>query len=293
MSEYKLAIIVQCHKVPEQINCLVRALKHPKIDIFLHVDSKSNIEKDIVVEEHVFILPKEYRVKVEWAQFSQVQATLELLKYARQNGKYSHYCLLSGQDYPLVSAEKLIMLLEQKKEFNFVNFFESLNYVLGKTNNYDKRNEIVYPNWLLNRTKTVKILRRLWVSITGGYNHTHRCFKRKPVNQLKFYFGSSWWCLNEEFVKWLIKYLDDCPQYCEFFKKSSCPDECFFQTLLMASPFNANVEDYLHYVDWSEGCSSPKNLQISDMNNIMASGKLFVRKIDGNFELIKMIDSQK
>ena len=44
----KIAFLMQCHKNPEQINLLLKALKHPQVDVYVHVDSKSeSIREDI------------------------------------------------------------------------------------------------------------------------------------------------------------------------------------------------------------------------------------------------------
>ena len=37
----KVAFLMQCHKNPKQINLLLKALKHPQVDVFIHVDSKN------------------------------------------------------------------------------------------------------------------------------------------------------------------------------------------------------------------------------------------------------------
>lgn len=80
---------MQCHKNPEQINLLLNELKHPEVDIFVHIDSKcANIRNAIKREEGIFILPENDCVNVKWAQFSQVQATLNLLNASISNGGY-------------------------------------------------------------------------------------------------------------------------------------------------------------------------------------------------------------
>ena len=83
----KIAFLMQCHKNPEQINLLLKALKHPQVDVYVHVDSKSeNIREDIEKINGVYLLPKKDCVDVQWAQFSQVQATLNLLNAAISGG---------------------------------------------------------------------------------------------------------------------------------------------------------------------------------------------------------------
>ena len=64
---------------------------------------------------------------MRWGTFSQVQATLNLLKRSYRK-KYDFYWLLSGQDFPLVSAESIIMKLSSTMGgYNFINLFVSKN----------------------------------------------------------------------------------------------------------------------------------------------------------------------
>lgn len=83
----KVAFLMQCHKNPEQINLLLDALKHPMVDVFVHVDKKSQkIKKEITQREGVYLLPEQQCVDVQWAQYSQVEATLQLLNAAVNRG---------------------------------------------------------------------------------------------------------------------------------------------------------------------------------------------------------------
>ena len=59
----KQAILIQCHKKPEQINLLLDALDDPSIDIFIHVDRKSDIISKIKTGDRINILPDEYAVR--------------------------------------------------------------------------------------------------------------------------------------------------------------------------------------------------------------------------------------
>lgn len=285
----RLAFLIQCHKNAEQINCLLGVLKNDNVDFYIHLDKKSNIENQIQKREDIYFLSECERVDVKWGTFSQVQATLNLLNKAISVKKYDYYFLISGQDFPIQPIDNLLSYLSDNRNCNFLNLFPSLNNGLQRQNNYDKRNQIVFCEWLLKRTFLIRVIRRLWVSVTGGYNRTFNLFKRENNLKVKFYFGSSWWCLNSVFVCYLKKYLTETPQYIEFFKKASCPDESFFQTLLMNSPFADTRRDYLHYIDWSEGKSSPKNLSMDDLPLILESNKFMARKIDGDFELINKL----
>ena len=276
----KLAIIIQCHKNPEQINMLLDALHHPSIDFFVHVDAKSDIKKDLYIRDGIHFLPNDKRVDVKWANFSQVQATLNLLEFASAYDKYDFFCLISGQDFPIKPVESLMKFLENNIDKNFVNLSPSKNYVLGECNSADKRVELYYPQWLLKTDFIHKVIRRLYIELSGGYNHTFNIFRRKDICEINFYTGSSWWCFNNEFTQYLLNYINDNPKFIKIFNNSNCPDEHIFQTILMNSPYANTREDYLHYIDWTGCKNSPNVLTIKDFDNIKNSEKFFARKFD-------------
>lgn len=110
--------------------------------------------------------------------------------------------------------------------------------------------------------------------------HKNAIFERKDAPCQRFYFGSTWWCLNRRTVDWVMNYLEKNPRYYQFFSTCLCPDESFFHTLVMLSPYSQDIEDYLHYIDWSEGKNSPKTFRTADVETILKSGKLMARKFD-------------
>lgn len=178
----RLAFLMQCHKNPEQINMLIGYLNHPNIDFYIHVDKKSNITSEITKgQDNVIILPEEQRVDVKWGTFSQVQATLNLLKYAYMSNTYDFYWVISGQDFPLVSAESIIQFLSNNMNRNYMDLFISKNNGARHSTNYDKRNQIVYFEWMFKRDLKHRLLRRSWVEITGGYNYTFPVFFAKMI----------------------------------------------------------------------------------------------------------------
>ncbi|MBQ4312123.1 MAG: hypothetical protein II773_11070 [Oscillospiraceae bacterium] len=72
--------------------------------------------------------------------------------------------------------------------------------------------------------------------------------RRKPVEGMRFYFGSCWFCLTRRTLEWILDQLEMHPEYYRFFRNCNCSDESFFQTLVMNSPYAALREDYLHYI---------------------------------------------
>ena len=97
---------------------LLEALQHEDIFFFIHVDRKSDISEKIIQRQNVVILPQDMRVDVRWAQFSQVEATLNLLRYATTEQTFDYFCLLSGQDFPIESPKSILRFLENGKKSN-------------------------------------------------------------------------------------------------------------------------------------------------------------------------------
>ena len=276
----RLAILLMVHKNLEQVQMLISALQHPDITIFVHADKKMPGDIQSLTQSNVVVLPESKRVDVKWAQVSQVEATLNLIEAARSYGEFDYYWLCSGQDFPLVEAETIVDFLKRAKNKNFINFFTSKENRLGRDNHYDKRNQIVFPRWLVSPKSQLRILKRIYIEVTGGYNRTFAFFRRKDAPCEHFYFGATWWCLNRKTIEWMSAYNNEHPAYNRFYETCLCPDESFFHTLVMLSPYRNDVEDYLHYVDWSEGKSSPRTFKSSDYEAIIHSGKLMARKFD-------------
>ena len=287
----RIAALVLCHIFPERINRLISSLDDEDIDVYIHIDKKSTLFDEIKSDNgKINILCDELRVDVRWGQFSQVEAELNLLRYASGRKSYDYYLLLSGMDYPLVSTEELKLFLSDNAESNYINLCNSRNNNNnGKSNNHDKCNDIYYLSCLLNKHGISRILRRIWIASTGGYNHTFKAFRRKNNTGFKFYYGSQWWCLSGNTIQWMLEYIEENPKYVAFFRNSRNPDESFFQTLFMNSSFVSTRKDYLHYIDWSEKRNSPKCLEVSDFYKIKKSGKLFARKIMDE-QLMDLID---
>ena len=290
----KLAILLLCHINPKQVKMFVNAMKHPDITIFVHVDKKCTLDFSELEDERVFILPEEMRCDVRWAQISQVDASLNLLHYAKKTDEFDFFWLCSGQDFPIKNNEDILNYLNHNSNSNFINLVESYNNKLGYENNYDKRNNILFFNWMTDRKKNIRIIKRLYIELTGGYKKTLKIFLRKNCLNLKFYFGSQWWCLNRDTVVWILEYLEEHPEYHKYFTKCLCPDESYFHTLVMNSPYSNRCVNYLHYIDWSEGKHSPKILGIDDIEKIMNSPMLMARKFDINYdiEIIKQLLTQ-
>lgn len=286
----KLAILLLCHKNAEQINLFLEALQNPDIEFFIHMDKKADIVNRLIKRPDVYILPDSLRVDVKWGGYSMIEATLNLLKTASSNNKYDYYWLCSGQDFPIVSSTEIIKYFQSHQGLNFISIWPSFRYKNnGKENHYDKRNQIFFPKFVMGRTLTKRILKRCLVELTGGWNHTYSLFRRKgQYAKVSFYYGPNWCALTNSFICWALDYIKNHPWFSKGYKNSSNPDESFFQTLFMMSPYKNNRHDYIHYIDWSERPGKPRNspntLTLADYDKIKASHFLMARKFDMNVD---------
>jgi hypothetical protein len=128
---------------------------------------------------------------------------------------------------------------------------------------------------------------------------------RKRPFDYPVFKGSMLWCMTRDCVKYLRARLLEDRAYWRFFRFVHAPDEILIHTVLKDSRFTASIfqdsercpldpcRHALHYIDWSGSRGgSPKVLVASDWEKIVASGALFVRKIDPieSRELIKKIE---
>jgi hypothetical protein len=81
-----------------------------------------------------------------------------------------------------------------------------------------------------------------------------RTFPFEPI-----FHGANWFALSHQCVSYILKYLEDHPEYLEFYSHTIYPDESFFHTIIGQSPFADKVQNNLTYADWSS-IPAPANI---------------------------------
>lgn len=282
----KIAYLILCHKNPEQINRLIEALSTDETDFYVHIDKKA---ENFYLPEHsnVYVLPENDRVDVCWGTASMITATFRIIHMMfEQEKKYDYAFLISGQDFPIKSNQEISRFLTERSGINFI---ETIPHSDVRYLRYKKRNDIFYPKALQGRGFFARAFKKLYIYLTGGGEYTLGIFRRKNILGMTYEFGSQWWCLTYECLKWIADYVENNTQIMFFFKNALTPDECFFQTLFMSSPYKDKHSDYLHYIDWSEGKNSPKNLKEEDFESLVKSEKLMARKFAGDDKIINKL----
>ena len=273
----KLAVLLQCHKNINQIKLLLGTLQHPDVYVFIHLDKKANMNLELQRFCQVYLLPDHLRIDVQWGRLSQVDATLNLIMYAQSKGKFDYFWLISGQDLLLKNISQIVEILQINPGWNYIE--------AAQGHAFRKRIELFYPHWLMGSSILQRLVKRMYQEVTGGRNQTYRPFLRKNLPTGVFYFESQWWCLSAEAIQWIINYLAFHREYHSFFDNAICPDETFFQTFFMLSPYAANRKEKLCYVKWENTSGGhPKLLTMEDYPELNASNACIARKFDMNFD---------
>ena len=274
----KIAIAMLCHKNVEQINALLRAMAHDDIYFYIHVDKKSGIDRETITGKNVYVLNKDSSVDIQWGGFGMIEATLRLIETISQaTAKFDYIWLMSGQDWPLRSANEIVEYVEQHRGEDFIEIIPSdESFERG----YFKRNDLYYPTWMVSNELHIKIVKHLFWLATGGKKST-KIFKRKSKIE-KFYYGSQWWLLSSQTVNSMTQFLRSNKWFIDYFKNSLVPDESFFQTLYGMIDSVSEVKPAVCFVNWKSNPNSPEVLTSDDMNRIteIKRSYLVARKFD-------------
>ena len=267
-----------CHKNVEQINALLRAMAHDDIYFYIHVDKKSGIDRETITGKNVYVLNKDSSVDIQWGGFGMIEATLRLIETISQaTAKFDYIWLMSGQDWPLRSANEIVEYVEQHRGEDFIEILPSdESFERG----YFKRNDLYYPTWMVSNELHIKIVKHLFWLATGGKKST-KIFKRKSKIE-KFYYGSQWWLLSSQTVNSMTQFLRSNKWFIDYFKNSLVPDESFFQTLYGMIDSVSEVKPAVCFVNWKSNPNSPEVLTSDDMNRIteIKRSYLVARKFD-------------
>lgn len=239
------------YKITESLRCLVELL-HKDQDIVLLVDKKTNIKTYELIKDKVLFLPD--RIEINWGTFSQVEATLNLMRYSIDK-EYDYFSLISESDLPLKNSQEMNEFLENHRGKEFIGFVPEV------TKNTIENIKFSYFSVLQGRKNYIRKLYKFF--------KINRLFRNPNFSSLpKIYKGSNWFTLSNKALNGIFEYIDSKPDYVKAFKHSFLSDEIFFHTILRdifpEEAFYALSErdellSSLRYIDWGNQ-SGPNEL---------------------------------
>ena len=302
--------IILTHKSPTQLERLINALNDTDVYFFIHIDLKANIEQFNYLQKDNVIFLKD-RVDVVWGDFSIVQATLNAMKSVVQYRNQGYTILLSGQDYPIKSKQKIKEYLSKNQDFDFIDFRKieivwntyRERTIARKINFSSIRGKyaIIFSLCDIRSTKELllscKSMMRFFIQtpIKDYLKIVPFLFKKRKIVFQSQYAGSAWWAFRYTTITKVLNFLENNKVVADYYKESLLPDEFFFQTLIYSlEGYDQQIKDSITYVNWErDNSSSPVSFTENDLDELLEQldYKLFPRKFDiGQKTILDKID---
>ncbi|WP_347292292.1 beta-1,6-N-acetylglucosaminyltransferase [uncultured Brachyspira sp.] len=262
----KNCILILAHKNHNQIMRLINHLK-TDFDLYVHIDKRNKLNIKSFDNVNVYKEFKTYHGGV-----SLVIATLFLIEEAYKNN-YDRYIFISGQDVPLKTNKEIINFFDANKNKEYISY-ESIN-----------NSEAMYKemSFRLNSYNFGKLYRLIFHRNIRELLSNFPLIKRTTPKNI--YYGSQWWNLTNNAIKYILDYTKQNPNFLKRFNYTWGSDEFYFQSILLNSEFKNNcINDCLRYLIW--GVGTPINFQMKDYENIKnnINNNIFSRKFDENID---------
>lgn len=300
IDEYKVAYLIMVHKQPTLVRRLIERLQFKGSRFWIQVDAKADINlftKELAGLQDVSFINN--RCNGDWGWFPFLQGNIEGIKQIQESGYlYDHLVILSGQDYLLCNNSDLINRLSENKSASFIHYTkisENNNYHLtDRVSKYHiklpLKKKIVYPYSSPSLSKTIinKVL-----AATGSYP-----LPRTIPGNRDLFFGSNWVRFSRKAVDYILKVLQDEPEYVNFFKSTLLAEEHFFQTILMNATEEETgpiINSNFTFCHWKRAPELyPVPLGMSDLELLLSSRDLLARKFDitTSTEILNYLDQK-
>ncbi len=258
-------ILIHAHRDLAQLNALVAQLLDDDFLIYVNIDGKSAIDVGAVHRAARLVHP---RIDIHWGRFSQVEATLHSMRHVLADaGQFDKLLFISAQDAPLLPNLRL------KQELAALAAGELIDCVPAGPGGWDCAERYQYFHAGGALAPACRVLNRA-MRACG--------LRRAMVNGWQPWAGSSWWALSRGCVAAIVARAAADAALLRFFRTVDCPDEMFFQTVVMNSPFRQRVlHKNFRHIQWTTGSTrSPQVLDESDFGQIAAAPAHFCRKLE-------------
>lgn len=285
--------LFQVHKEPELVRRIFQRLEASNHYFIVNIDKKSPYRHELcTIVNRVNNVISITDNSIAHGGFSFTECTINQMKVCRDYSVYfDYYHTCSGQDYPCVSNKKFDSFFDDSFGFSYFKMDDPEEVEQKRKTKYkDRMESLDYSDLVkgrfIDRTPLNRIIRRIITPIKREY----------PALDL-LWGGWNWFSLTDKCVDYLLKYFSENPEYVERFKYTFAPDELIFSTVLyyVRNELKIEIANSLRYVDWTptrEYSGLPLLLDERDYNEIIQSGALFCRKVEGEYSrvLLDMLD---
>jgi hypothetical protein len=262
-----IAFLILAHRQPRPFARLCDRLAAGGDGIFAHIDARADLAPFAAAAgARVHFLAD--RVAADWAGYSLVEATLQLIRAALAHGNADHLSLHSGADYPLRPLAMFRRHLAVHPEVEFIQVDDHASTHPAFRARHEKY-------WCepprTSGKRLLESLRHCWPG------------RRRFPGGLRPWSGSQWWTLTRPCAAWLADRLEQDRALVHFLRHTLVPDELAFPTLLMASPFRDRIAgDHLRCIEFPPGSPHARTWRAADLPRLLAHPGFFARKFDGD-----------
>lgn len=272
----KHAYLIMAHNQWEHLTQLIAALDHPNNDIYLHIDKKSALPNNHLLETVQYsniTLTKQF--SIVWGGTQMMDCTLNMLQEAFP-GHYDYYHFISGTDYPIKSQRYIHQFFSDHQGQQFISF----NWAGINSGRYLDR--VQYYHFLKNIIGKGEQADPLHRILSKLENRSLSLQKKLHINRVHYqmYKGSSWFSITHEAVAAILK---EKQSIAKRYRYTANCDEIWLQTFIMESCFkDSHADTNMRHIKWVQGNPSPETLTTADYDDLIHSQGLFARKFDWN-----------
>jgi hypothetical protein len=240
-------------------------------------------------------------VSTSWGHISVIHAAMLALRELYEKEDPDWFVLLSGSDYPVVTADTILRELETGGYDAYLDFREASNpgWVPLSLDNREAAYDFGDPKWgLLAYDRYVAKLVN-YPSVTRRLRPRRRkFFIRHPWlawpfhpfrSNLRCFGGDHWFTANRRVARVLLDEYANGERLIAHFSKCILPEEAFYQTVICNQPGLRVSGDNKRYADWSGG-AHPKLLEVEDLPAVAASSAHFARKFRTGSPVLALLD---
>ena len=288
MNQNRHAYLIMAHHRFDILSEILSDIDDERNDIFLHVDIKAKKYdcakiKATVKKARLYLTN---RMNIHWGGYSQIECIMMLLKTSTAQGYHSYYHFMVGVEFPLKSQDYIHKFFERRTGLEFIGFDNYDNCYMERVKYYHPFNEFARNNniyqKILNKVRILCVLvqKKLRVNLVHKYN-------------IKFKKGNANWSITHDLALYIVsqeKFIQG------LYRHSFCGDEIFIHTLVYNSEFLKRVYDisdeYHSSMRTTTWADEYNQYHLKDLDYLLASQKLFARKIDG-YDALDLISKIK
>lgn len=290
----QVGFVVLSHTHPRQVGRLVdrlRRLYGPATPIAVHHDQHRCALDPALVRGAWLVEPA---LRTAWGTWSLVEATLAALRLLHASDGPEHTVLLSGADYPIAPAERVLddlrtcgadAYLRAHPVHPWRRDSRAAPGPLGFGANEGASNQEVcfrryYSTTLRWGWLRFRIRTPLLAPLLAPFSARFRLFA-----------GDQWWTLGRKAVAALLASHRDRPDLVRWFAERHIPDEAYVQTVVANAPGVRLEGRNFRYLHWGDQ-PGPRTLELGDLPRIAQSGDHFARKFAPDHPVLDALDGQ-